>query len=154
MTARSADEVTAACGLPAVEGRFRPHVGIAYCNRDVPAEPIIRRVAGLRDLPSVEVPGADLRLVPLYRDGPTYSGTRSPSCPYTPDTPNCRPSSRAWARLSGIAGDRCLGRLPPQGQQHAAVRSVGPRCAGTRGWGLGAGEPEVLAEGVGCQAAV
>ncbi|MDT3439045.1 MULTISPECIES: 2'-5' RNA ligase family protein [unclassified Pseudofrankia] len=39
------DKVTAACGLPAVEQRFRPHVGIAYCNRDLPAEPIIRRVA-------------------------------------------------------------------------------------------------------------
>lgn len=61
-----------ACGLPAVEWRFRPHVGIAYCNRDVPAQPILRRVAGLRDLPPVEVPVMDLGLVRLYRDGPTY----------------------------------------------------------------------------------
>ncbi len=66
------DEVSAACGLPAVEQRFRPHVGIAYCNRDVPAEPIIRRVADLRDLPPIEVPVVDLRLVRLYRDGRTY----------------------------------------------------------------------------------
>ncbi|WP_256790311.1 2'-5' RNA ligase family protein, partial [Frankia sp. AvcI1] len=66
------DEETAACGLPAVDRRFRPHVGIAYCNRDVPAQPIIRRVAGLRDLPPIEVPVMEIRLVRLYRDGRTY----------------------------------------------------------------------------------
>jgi len=59
-------------GLPAIEQRFRPHVGIAYCNRDTPAAPIIRQVAGLRDLPPAEVSVADLRLVRPYRDGRAY----------------------------------------------------------------------------------
>ncbi len=66
------DQATTACGLPTVEQRFRPHVGIAYCNRDLPAQPIIRRVATLRGLPPVEVTVADLRLVRLHRDGRTY----------------------------------------------------------------------------------
>jgi len=66
------DDVSVAGGLPAIEQRFRPHVGIAYCNRDTPAAPIIRRVAGLRDLPPAEVSVADLRLVRLYRDGRAY----------------------------------------------------------------------------------
>lgn len=81
------DQVTVACGLPAVERRFRPHVGIAYCNRDVPAEPILRRVAGLRDLPPVEVPVVDLRLVRLYRDGRTYRWDTESIVPLT-DHPN------------------------------------------------------------------
>ncbi len=66
------DDVSSACGLPAARQRFRPHVGIAYCNRGTPAGPIIRRVAGLRDLPPAEVSVVDLRLVRLYRDGRTY----------------------------------------------------------------------------------
>ncbi len=66
------DDVTTAHGLPAIDRRFRPHVGIAYCNRTVAAEPIIRRVAELRDLPPVEIPVVDLRLVRLYRNGRTY----------------------------------------------------------------------------------
>ncbi len=66
------DDVSSACGLPTVTRRFRPHVGIAYCNRDTPAEPIIHRVAGLRDLPPAEVSVVDLRRVRLYRDGRTY----------------------------------------------------------------------------------
>ncbi|KPM52685.1 2'-5' RNA ligase family protein [Frankia sp. B2] len=68
----SVDDVSTACGLPAVKRRFRPHVGIAYSNRDTPAEPIIHRVAGLRDLPPAEISVADLRLVRLYREGRTY----------------------------------------------------------------------------------
>ncbi|WP_235487587.1 2'-5' RNA ligase family protein, partial [Frankia sp. AvcI1] len=63
---------SSACGLPAVKQRFRPHVGIAYSNRDTPAEPIIQRVTALRDLPPAEVSVTDLRLVRLYRDGRTY----------------------------------------------------------------------------------
>jgi 2'-5' RNA ligase len=66
------DEAAAVCGLPGALRRFRPHVGIAYCNRGVPAAPIIRRVATLRDLPPVEVHVEGLRLVRLYRDGRTY----------------------------------------------------------------------------------
>jgi 2'-5' RNA ligase len=66
------DDVTTAHALPAIDRRFRPHVGIAYCNRSVGAAPIIRRVAGLRDLPPAEVPVAELRLVRLYRDCRSY----------------------------------------------------------------------------------
>lgn len=66
------DDATTGCGQPALDRRFRPHVGIAYCNRTIAADPIIRRVATLRDLPPVEVPVVDLRLVRLYRDGRTY----------------------------------------------------------------------------------
>ncbi|WP_322747919.1 MULTISPECIES: 2'-5' RNA ligase family protein [unclassified Frankia] len=69
------DDVATACGLPAIDRRFRPHVGIAYCNRSVATEPIIRRVAMLRDLPPVDVPVIDLRLVRLYRDGRSYRWT-------------------------------------------------------------------------------
>jgi len=66
------DDVSSACGLPAVKQRFRPHVGIAYSNRDTPAKPIIDRVTALRDLPPAEVSVTELRLVRLYRDGRAY----------------------------------------------------------------------------------
>jgi 2'-5' RNA ligase len=66
------DEAAVAGGLPAADRDFRPHVGIAYSNRDVPAEPIVRQVARLRNLPPVQVPVVDLRLVRLYRDGRSY----------------------------------------------------------------------------------
>jgi 2'-5' RNA ligase len=66
------NDVTSSHGLPAAGRRFRPHVGIAYCNSDAAAKRIIERVAGLRDLPPVEVPVIDLRLVRLYRDCRSY----------------------------------------------------------------------------------
>jgi hypothetical protein len=51
---------------------FRPHVGIAYCNRPTDAEPVISAVAPLRALPTAPVEVAAVSLVELRRDGPTY----------------------------------------------------------------------------------
>ncbi|WP_219502084.1 2'-5' RNA ligase family protein [Nonomuraea ceibae] len=51
---------------------FRPHVGIAYCNDEVEAEPLIEAVAPLRELPTVEIGVSKVELVRLRREGRTY----------------------------------------------------------------------------------
>jgi len=82
------DQAAAACGLPDAPRRFRPHIGIAYCNRDVPTTPIIRQIAALRDLPPIEIQVEDLHLVQLYRHGRTYRwGTEAIAPLSTPDLP-------------------------------------------------------------------
>ncbi|GIJ51230.1 hypothetical protein Val02_81160 [Virgisporangium aliadipatigenens] len=60
-------------GRPAAE--FRPHVGIAYCNRAVPAAPLVARVATLRALPLVTVPVDRVELVLVRRQERAYAWT-------------------------------------------------------------------------------
>ncbi|GLF98145.1 2'-5' RNA ligase family protein [Streptomyces yaizuensis] len=65
-------------GLPA--GRptagFRPHLGIAYNNRDRDARPVIDAVAALRTLPPVTLRIARVELVELRRESTAYRWTR------------------------------------------------------------------------------
>ncbi|MCO1658105.1 2'-5' RNA ligase family protein [Pseudonocardia humida] len=62
-------------GYPAdsdAAGRFRPHVGIAYCNRTTDARPIIEQVRELRKLDRVTVHVRDCVLVALTRHERSY----------------------------------------------------------------------------------
>ncbi|MEU8132151.1 2'-5' RNA ligase family protein [Streptodolium elevatio] len=51
---------------------FRPHLGIAYSNRTMPAKPVIDAVAALRSRESVSLPVGELHLVELRREHRTY----------------------------------------------------------------------------------
>lgn len=54
---------------------FRPHLGIAYCNRPVPAEPIQRAITDLRRLEPAELPVSGVKLVELRRENHRYRWT-------------------------------------------------------------------------------
>lgn len=54
-------------------GRFRPHVGIAYCNRTTDARPIIEQVGKLRELDRVTAHVRECVLVALTRHERSYS---------------------------------------------------------------------------------
>lgn len=56
-----------------VPNSFRPHVGIAYCNQVVAAQPIVEQVASLRALPRATVHVHDVALVELTRNQRSYS---------------------------------------------------------------------------------
>ncbi len=51
---------------------FRPHVGIAYCNDDVAAGPIINTVRSIRRMPIIEVDVGAVALVALKREQNSY----------------------------------------------------------------------------------
>jgi 2'-5' RNA ligase len=51
---------------------FRPHVSIAYCDRKLPAAPVVRAVTPLRRLVPVTVHVHALNLVVLRREGRAY----------------------------------------------------------------------------------
>ena len=51
---------------------FRPHVGIAYCNKDVATEPIVSTVRRIRRMPIVEVNVRTVALVALTRGRNSY----------------------------------------------------------------------------------
>lgn len=51
---------------------LRPHLSLAYNNRERPAAPVIEAVAGLRDLPAVEFPVSSVELVELRREDRAY----------------------------------------------------------------------------------
>ncbi|MEU5002059.1 2'-5' RNA ligase family protein [Streptomyces sp. NPDC021622] len=51
---------------------FRPHIGITYSNRCMPAGPVRDAVSPLRSLDSVVVPVKRVRLVELRREGRAY----------------------------------------------------------------------------------
>lgn len=51
---------------------FRPHLGVAYCNRSMPAAPVQQAVASIRTLPQVDFPVTDVRLVELRRGRRRY----------------------------------------------------------------------------------
>ena len=52
--------------------RFRPHVGIAYCNSVVPMSDIVRKIQPLRDLPRVQAHIGSASLVLLTRGEQSY----------------------------------------------------------------------------------
>ncbi|MET8208878.1 2'-5' RNA ligase family protein [Streptomyces sp. NPDC005373] len=51
---------------------LRPHLSLAYNNRQRPAAPVIDAVATLRDLPPVDLPVRDVQLVELRRENRAY----------------------------------------------------------------------------------
>ncbi|MFJ2161257.1 2'-5' RNA ligase family protein [Streptomyces sp. NPDC087856] len=51
---------------------FRPHLSLAYNNRQRPAAPVVDAVSRLRVLPAVELAVAAVQLVELRREGRTY----------------------------------------------------------------------------------
>ncbi|MEU7382097.1 2'-5' RNA ligase family protein [Streptomyces sp. NPDC042207] len=51
---------------------FRPHLSLAYNNRQRPAAPVVAAVSGLRALASVELAVSAVQLVELRREGRTY----------------------------------------------------------------------------------
>lgn len=60
-------------GLAAAPSRrYRPHIGIAYCNDTVPTTAVLDRVAVLRTLPPVDVNVDALELVRLRREDRQY----------------------------------------------------------------------------------
>jgi 2'-5' RNA ligase len=63
---------------------FRPHVGIAYCNRSVDARRIIAQVEALRGLPRVKVCIREALLVALTRNERSYSWTAVHRAPLVP----------------------------------------------------------------------
>ncbi|EDY48887.1 conserved hypothetical protein [Streptomyces clavuligerus] len=89
-------------GLPAGRptAHFRPHLGIAYNNRERDAHPVIDAVAELRTLPAVPLSIDRAELVELRREGPTYrwnplhTARLAPSIPAGPGRPTPGPGSR------------------------------------------------------------
>lgn len=60
---------------------FRPHVGIAYSNSNMPAEPIIRIVESLRHISRAPVSVSQASLVLLERPGRTWRWTLAETVP-------------------------------------------------------------------------
>ncbi len=57
---------------PASAASFRPHIGISYCNAQVPAAPLQRLLSGLRSAASVSTLIERVDLVLLRREGRAY----------------------------------------------------------------------------------
>lgn len=55
---------------------FRPHVSIAYSNRNLPTAPVVRAVTPLRQLAPIEVSVRSLSLVVLRRESEVYRWQR------------------------------------------------------------------------------
>jgi 2'-5' RNA ligase len=72
------NSVLATCEKPR---EFRPHIGIAYCNKPVPTAPLHATVEPLRALPAVDVNVHQVDLVLLSRDGRTYAYSKVRSLP-------------------------------------------------------------------------
>ncbi|WDN55982.1 2'-5' RNA ligase family protein [Streptomyces clavuligerus] len=89
-------------GLPTCRptAGFRPHLGIAYNNRERDACPVIDAAAELRTLPAVPLSIDRAELVELRREGPTYrwnplhTARLAPSIPAGPGRPTPGPGSR------------------------------------------------------------
>ena len=64
--------IEAVRGTSCEEPEFRPHIGIAYCNRVVPTDELITRITRLRSLPPVEVAVDRVKLVRVRRQDKTY----------------------------------------------------------------------------------
>ncbi|WTW98253.1 2'-5' RNA ligase family protein [Streptomycetaceae bacterium NBC_01309] len=60
--------------LPSTSPRaaFRPHLGIAYSNRPMPAQPVIDAIAPLRSREPIYLPVRELHLVELRREHRAY----------------------------------------------------------------------------------
>ncbi|MEU6229873.1 2'-5' RNA ligase family protein [Streptomyces sp. NPDC047042] len=65
---------SASCGLPHMKSssRLRPHIGIGYCGRKLPAEPVHEAVRPLRSLPPTELLIDHVDLVEMRREGASY----------------------------------------------------------------------------------
>ncbi|ABW10842.1 conserved hypothetical protein [Parafrankia sp. EAN1pec] len=97
---RIIEATTAVLGPAAVAAKphgFRPHVGIAYCNSQTDAYPIVSAVRGLRGLPPVRVAVGDVALVELRREERAYRWDTVArvhlSAPARSSAPPARPSS-------------------------------------------------------------
>ena len=64
-----------ALGTATSDDRFRPHVGIAYCNSSLPLVPTVKTVASLRSLGPVHCRVAHVSLVRLTRLDRAYRWT-------------------------------------------------------------------------------
>lgn len=67
---------TCEAGYPAgaeAAGPFRPHIGIAYCNRTTDARPIVEKVRQLRELDRITAHVRECVLVALTRHERSYS---------------------------------------------------------------------------------
>jgi 2'-5' RNA ligase len=62
---------------------FRPHVGIAYSNSNMPAAPIIRMVKSLRNIPTVPLRVSEASLVLLERRERAWAWTTAERVPFT-----------------------------------------------------------------------
>ncbi|WP_406354250.1 2'-5' RNA ligase family protein [Streptomyces sp. NBC_00658] len=78
-------EATQATGLVSKKPTavFRPHLSLAYNNRQRAAAPVVNAVASLRSLPPVEVPITAVQLVELRRAGREYQWDVLKSLPLT-----------------------------------------------------------------------
>ncbi len=54
-------------------GVLRPHIGIGYCNRAIPASAVRATITPTRALPPVPVRVDRVRLVELRREGRAYA---------------------------------------------------------------------------------
>ncbi|MFJ4689491.1 2'-5' RNA ligase family protein [Streptomyces sp. NPDC088789] len=89
-------------GLPTARptAHFRPHLGIAYNNRERDARPVIDAVAELRTLPALPLSIGRAELVELRREGRTYrwnllhTAHLVPCTPAQPGRPAAGPGSR------------------------------------------------------------
>lgn len=73
-----------AAKVPRVEfetGTFNPHIGIAYCNSDIPAEPVIKAVRPMRKMPKATVSVERVSLVLLERRECSWRWTTRRSFP-------------------------------------------------------------------------
>ncbi|MFE3638133.1 2'-5' RNA ligase family protein [Streptomyces sp. NPDC059168] len=66
--------VSAESGIPPRKptSLLRPHLGIAYCNRPIPADVVREAIRPLRGLDAVDVPVRRARLVELRREDRAY----------------------------------------------------------------------------------
>ncbi|MFC4044434.1 2'-5' RNA ligase family protein [Dactylosporangium siamense] len=60
---------------------FRPHIGVAYCNSNELAGPLITKVDPLRELPTVDLCTVSAELVLLRREGAAYRWSTCASVP-------------------------------------------------------------------------
>lgn len=76
---------SASAGLPTGKptAYFRPHLSLAYNNRQRDAAPVIETVASLRRLTPIDLHVANVQLVELYRHGTEYRWEVLQSLPLT-----------------------------------------------------------------------
>ncbi len=91
---------------------FRPHVSIAYCDRDLPAAPVVQAVAPLRRLAPVTVHVRALNLVVLRREGRAYHWHVHTTVPLNGPARPRPPEPIRWGRQDDASGRLHQGRQP------------------------------------------
>jgi len=91
---------------------FRPHVSIAYCDRDLPAAPVVQAVAPLRSLAPVTVHVRALNLVVLRREGRAYHWHVHTTVPLNGPARPRPPEPIRWGRQDDASGRLHQGRQP------------------------------------------